>query len=348
MSLLDNPTPHRPRTFLPGDVPPGVSKDIYAYGAKWLSTRPRIRPRVIVVHTNGGAGEGSYRGAINWSNGGPNRTHAHYNLNEPSPSKSLSTGLRSIANSTGRDIEAQYGLPDASFWSISIETADRGYANGGSVDLGDFLHNHDELVARIIAYESIVWNIPIEIPKKFGDPGVVTHTEPWPYPYFTTVTGKTCPGTTKKDRVLRGDILPRARQIRAAWLGLPQPPTEGEDEMPQYVNRRNSDTRKFGPVNSGIYKFAISPQFVPADAQMAVLNITAKGSGFVAVREVGDDGADTSVCNPAGTGVSGSTLASLTKDKLGWGDGDAAHFEVQVVCAGAQPMDIIVDVQGYW
>ena len=346
MSLLDSPTPPRPRVFLPDDVPPGVGKDIFAYDASWLAGRPRIRPRVIVVHTNGGGGEGSYKGAVGWANSHPNNTHPHYNLNETTPSKSMSTGLRAIANSTAREIEIKYGVPDSSYWTIAIETADRGYNNGGSVDLGDFLHNHDELLARIIAYESIVWDIPIEVPKNFGDPGVVTHTEPWPYPYFTIVPGKTCPGTTKKDRVLRRDILPRARQIRAAWLGLPPP--EDEDGMPQYVNRRNSDTRKFGPVQSGVYKFAIDPAFVPADAGMAVLNITAKGQGHVLAREVGDDAADSSTVNTTGAWANGSALAKLTKEPVGWGDGSAAWFELKVVCAGAVPMDILVDVQGYW
>lgn len=346
MTLLSNPIPHRPRVFLPGDVPAGVHKDIYAYRATWLASRPTIKPRVIVVHTNGGGGEGNYTGAINWSNGGDSRTHAHYNLNAPTPSKSMSTALRSIANSTASSIEQKYGLPDSSFWSISIETADRGYNNGGGVDLGDFLYDHDELLARIIAYESIVWDIPIVVPEKFGDPGVVCHTEPFPYPYFTTVSGKTCPGTTKKDRVLRGDILPRARQIRAAWLG--EPPTEGEEDMPKYVNRRNSDTRKFGPVKSGTYKFAISPQYAPATAQMAVLTFTAKGNGHIAVRRIGDEEANTAVVNTSGGWENGSQMVALESEPMAWGDVDAAHFEVVVENAGSQAMDFVVDVQGYW
>ena len=202
-------------------------------------------------------------------------------------------------------------------------------------------------MARIIAYESIVWDIPIEVPTRFGDPGVVTHTEPFPYPHFTIVSGKTCPGTTKKDRVLRGDILPRARQIRAAWLGLP--PVEGEDpDMPKYVNRRNSDTRKFGPVSTGTYKFAISPQFAPANAKMAVLNFSAKGRGFISVRQVGDTGADTVVVNTDGAWSNGSSMVELRQERMAWGDKDAAHFEVTVSNAGAQKMEFVIDVQGYW
>ena len=217
MSLLDQPIPPKPASFTPGGAPPGVHVRLEDYDQSWVASRPTISPRIIVVHTNGGSGEGSYEGAIGWSNGGANRTHAHYNLNHPMPSKNLRSDKRGIGNSTPSSKEQEWGVPDCSFWTLVIETADRGYNHGGGVDLGDFLYDHDELLARIIAYESVVWQIPISIPLTWVGHGVVTHTAPWDGVY-TIYTGKSCPGTTKKERVLRGDILPRAQQIKNAWM----------------------------------------------------------------------------------------------------------------------------------
>lgn len=220
-------------------APPGVRLHLDAYDQDWIDQRPWITPRVGVVHTNGGGGEGSYAGAIGWSNGGSSRTHAHYNLNEPTPAKNLPTNRRSIANSTPRAKELEYGVPDSSYWTISIETADRGYNNGGGIDLGDFLHNHDELLARIIAYESIVWGIPIVVPDTWVGTGWLTHTAPFDGVY-TLYTGKSCPGTTKKARVLGGDILPRAQHIFNVWTGVTEP-TEEEEDMKAYALWKHVD-----------------------------------------------------------------------------------------------------------
>jgi hypothetical protein len=235
MSLVGNPIPPRPAYFGPDGAPPGIAVDLDAYDPNWVASRPRISPRVGVVHTNGGPGEGTIGGALAVANSGSNTTHPHYNLNAPIPTKHLRTDLRSIANSTPRHIEEQYGEIDCSFWTISYETADRGYDNGGSTDLGDFLYDHDELLARAIAYDSIVHNIPIIVPVVWNAAGFVTHTAPFDGVY-TIHKGKSCPGTTKKNRVLHGDILPRAREIRAAWTDAtpePEPPTE--DDMTPYL-----------------------------------------------------------------------------------------------------------------
>lgn len=232
MSLLDLPIPPKPASFHPGGAPPGVGVRLGDYDPGWVAKRPLIKPRVIVVHTNGGGGEGNYAGAIRWSNASDSNTHAHYNLNAPTPSKNLRSDLRGIGNSTPAEKEREWGVPDSSFWSLVIETADRGYRNGGNADLGDFLYDHDELLARIIAYESIVWNIPIKIPVNWVGSGVVTHTAPWDGVY-TIYKGKSCPGLTKKERVLRGDILPRAQQIKNAWT-RPAPEPEPEKDEPMF------------------------------------------------------------------------------------------------------------------
>lgn len=218
MSLLDNPIPPKPAGFTPNGTPFGVEPNLDALvtdsGTPWRHTRPTIRPRMIVVHTNAASVEASSKSQVNWGNRARNNTKPHYAINEPSPWKLVPTDKRSIANSTGSSVESHYGERDASFWTISVETADAGSRAG----IGDFLHDHDELVARVIAYESIVWGIPLVVPDRWNGSGVVTHTEPWPYPYFTTARGKTCPGVVKKNRVLRGDILPRAQQIRNGWM----------------------------------------------------------------------------------------------------------------------------------
>jgi hypothetical protein len=228
MSLVGDPIPPRPAYFGPDGAPPGIAVDLDAYGDDWVASRPRISPRVGVVHTNGGPGEGTISGALAVANSKYNATHPHYNLNAPQPTKHLRTDLRSIANSTPKHIERLYGEIDCSFWTISYETADRGYSNGGSTDLGDFLYDHDELLARAIAYDSIVHNIPIIVPVVWNAAGFVTHTAPFDGVY-TIYKGKSCPGTTKKNRVLHGDILPRAREIRAAWTDTTPTPTPGDD-----------------------------------------------------------------------------------------------------------------------
>lgn len=216
MTLLDLPIPPKPDKFTPYGAPPGVAVDFDAYGAEWVGSRPTIVPRVQVVHTNGASVEASLQAAYNWSNAKYSNTHAHYNFNAPQVTKNLPTNLRAIANSTPKAMEDAWGVEDSSFWTIAYETADRG-SKIDTVDLGDFLYDHDELLARCIAYEAIVWGIPIKVPLHWTKTGVATHTAPWDGVY-TIYTGKTCPGTTKKERVLRGDILPRAQQIYNAWM----------------------------------------------------------------------------------------------------------------------------------
>lgn len=239
MSLVGDPIPPRPATFSAEGAPPGVAVDFAAYrrndgvDGSWYQQRPTIRPTTQVVHTNAAGGEGSTTSKVNWANREKNNTHAHYNVNAPVPTKHCPTDRRGIGNSTSKDTARRAGVKDSSFWSIVIETADMGQrsakANGirWPSDCGPFLHDHAEIVARILAYESIVWNIPLDYPSTWTKPGSICHTDPFPFPHFTTADGKTCPGSTKK-RQVQQDILPRARAIRAAWLG--QQPPAGQQE----------------------------------------------------------------------------------------------------------------------
>ena len=229
MSLLDLPTPPKPAAFTPEGAPPGVALRLDVYG-KWPASRQKIKPRLGIVHTNGASVEASVQSSINYGNAAAANTKPHYLVGDK-PAKVLATNLRGIANATGADIEAQYNEVDCALWSYAIETADMGskraLATGvrWAADCGPFLErpgdqpDDAEIVARILAYESIVWNHPLGVPPTWNHPagGVVAHTIPYPYPHYTIQRGKTCPGSTKASQLF-DEILPRARQIRAAWL----------------------------------------------------------------------------------------------------------------------------------
>lgn len=238
MSLLDQPIPPRPAYFGPDGSPPGVELALDSYatlddGFEWLAARPRATPRLAVIHTNAASYESTTAAQVSWGKRSRNNTKPHYVVGDK-PMKVLATNRRSIANSTAPWVEDAYGEPDVSYWSISIETADlgsiraleRGYH--WPVDCGPFLSrpdgpDDDEIVARILAYESIVWDFPLAIPEVWNGSGVVTHTWPFPYPHYTTVLGKTCPGDTKINAV-RGEVLQRAIDIRDAWTNTKESP----------------------------------------------------------------------------------------------------------------------------
>ncbi|MGI9645371.1 MAG: LysM peptidoglycan-binding domain-containing protein [Ilumatobacteraceae bacterium] len=238
MSLVGAPIPAKPPAFTPDGAPPGVGVDLTALdgkgGAPWYKGRPKIKPRLTIVHTNGASVEAKVQSQINHGNRGPGNTKPHYAINQPTPLKLVPTDRRAIANSTGADLEKATGEKDCSFWSIAIETADMGgkaaKARGINwpIDCGPFLHDHAELVARIIAYEAIVWNIPLEYPDRWNGSGVATHTDPFAFPHYTIVQGKPCPGDTKKAQV-RGEVLDRAREIHAAWTGTKAPRPAASD-----------------------------------------------------------------------------------------------------------------------
>lgn len=241
MSLLDLPIPPKPAAFTPDGAPPGVALRLDVYGA-WAKGRVKIKPRLGIVHTNGASVEASVQSSINYGNAASGNTKPHYLVGDK-PAKVLATDRRGIANATGADIEAQYNEVDCALWSYAIETADMGskaaIASGvrWAADCGRFLArpgdqpDDAEIVARILAYESIVWNHPLGVPSTWNHAagGVVAHTIPYPYPHYTIQRGKTCPGSSKAAELF-DEILPRARQIRAAWLA-PTPPPEEEDDM---------------------------------------------------------------------------------------------------------------------
>lgn len=217
MGLVGDPIPPRPAAFTPEGAPPGVAVDFTALkdeaGRPWHLGRPVIEPRLTLVHTNGASVEASLQSSINHGNRAPANTKPHYCVNRPQPTKLVPSNRRAIANATVDAYQGSYG--DVSMFSIAIETADAGWPTPG--DAGGFLADHAEIVARILAYESIVWDIPLEYPSAWHGAGTACHTEPFEYPFWTLYRGKACPGREKK-RQVREEILPRAREIRAAWL----------------------------------------------------------------------------------------------------------------------------------
>jgi len=217
----------KPKSFSPQLAPPGVELRLEAYrtssNGTWWMTRPPITPRLQLVHTNGATGEGSIESAINWGNGGPyTETHPHYQVDRNRAAKLVPTDRRGIGNATQPSAQGTHG--NVTDWSIVIETADPGYPTPGE-DEG-FVGTQAETVATILAYESIVWGIPLEYPTEWFGAGTACHTEPFGDPYWTLFPGKVCPGRTKKAQ-MRNVVLPRAREIAAAWMGDPQP--EGDE-----------------------------------------------------------------------------------------------------------------------
>lgn len=241
-NLVDRPIPPKPEYFGPDGAPVGVELRLDAFvrlndGYQWKAARPQIVQRVGVVHTNAASYESTAASQEAWGRNtstpqGRNTTKPHYIVDRHSARKVIPTNLRGIANSTEDWYQDAEDELDSSFWSYAIETADTGTIADPGVS--DFVGDGAETVAQILAYESIVGDYEIEIPTKWNGSGVVTHTWPFPWPAFTTKQGKTCPGAKKK-ATFRDQIVPRARQIRAAWLTPFEhiDPT-GEDMVPYF------------------------------------------------------------------------------------------------------------------
>lgn len=290
------PIPPKPDYFGPDGAPPGIALMLDAYerlhdGTLWLKDRPFIVPTVGVVHTNAANGEGTLQSSLNWGRSAKNNTKPHYNLNFPTPTKTLATNRRGIANSTSLAIEVLHGVRDSSYWSYAIETADMGAIRARAAgynwpyDCGPFLEHsayghipipHSELVARIFAYESIVHKHALVVPERFGRgmEGVVTHTDPFGPKHFTTVSGKTCPGETKIE-TFYSQIVPRAQAIRAAWTADPIPPKEYDVYVPTKPWRL--DTRVFQGGQKLKARETVTiprPPTVPVGAVAAHVNLT--------------------------------------------------------------------------
>jgi hypothetical protein len=240
--------PAKPSRFAPDAAPDWCELKLDAYrntdGTLWWVTRPRITPRLQLVHTNGATGEGSIESAINWGNASPSgNTHPHYQVDRGRAAKLVPTDRKGIGNAT--TLAAQAGHGNVSDWSIVIETSDAGWPTPGNA--GGFIGEQVQMIAEILAYESILHAIPLDYPTDWFGPGTAAHTEPYGYPYWTIKIGKPCPGDAKK-RELREVVLPLARRIRDAWTATPEPapvpiPTPDPLEEPMILI---DDTRLHG------------------------------------------------------------------------------------------------------
>jgi len=192
--------------------------------------------RSIFIHTNAAQREGSIESAWNHTHGNPGvNTLPHYQVDRTHDGvtrarKMLDSSQKGIANKTVRPgsdrwdslTDAQQAeireRGDVQWWSLAIETADRGsiadpYPTGSFFDEGQI-----ETIAAIVAYESLVHGFPLVMVTEWWDTGVASHTDPDTYPFTTIHPGKSCPGDRKKVQV-RNLIIPRAIQIQQAWLG---------------------------------------------------------------------------------------------------------------------------------
>ena len=211
--------PPRPAKFTPEGVPLGVEVNFASY---WES-RAIIQPRIQLCHTNAANGEGSVESSKRWLESAPGvHTLPHYQVDRSGRAcKFLPTNRKGIANQTVAAHRGSHGTVQD--WSLAYETADTGTLNDPLIS--DYTDAQAETLAQILAYESIVHGIPLEMPTEWYGSGTASHTDPFGYPYWTNAIGKTCPGAKKKAQ-LRAWVLPRAREIWSAWTGPTVPPQE--------------------------------------------------------------------------------------------------------------------------
>jgi hypothetical protein len=217
--------PPRPPTFAFDLAPPGCEVQFVTF---W---RDRAllddgRARLQLVHTNAASREGSIESSWNWAHAKPGQnTIPHYQIDRSGRArKMLPSNRRGIANATSTSAPGYDVYGNVRNWSLAYETADTGtLADPG---ISAFTEAQVERVATILAYESITagggdsLGIPLSYPSTWHGAGSACHTEPFTNPYWTLYAGKLCPGAKKKQQV-RDLILPRAREIAAAWLPLP-------------------------------------------------------------------------------------------------------------------------------
>lgn len=240
--------PPRPASFTPDGLPPRtVSMRVPFWQNRAVQT-----PRLQLVHTNGASGVATNQSSYNWATNKPEvNTLPHYQVQlDGQAAKYIPTDRRGLDNATVTSSSADWlKLTSAQRaditahgqvrnWSIGIETSDLGYGAGKPGDLSGFTEAQIETLAGILAYDSIVWNIPLAYPDTWHAAGTACHTEPFEYPYWTLFRGKSCPGSRKKG-LMRSRVLPRAAEIRAAWTGVTAPPptdpitnpNPGDDDM---------------------------------------------------------------------------------------------------------------------
>jgi len=211
-------TPPKPDVFDPEVPPPGFESKLVPFWEK----RPKIKPRLQLVHTNGASGEGSIESSYNWTLG--NLDPGYLYGNPPGDKYRTIPHLQIDRSGRGamllpadRKGIANYKAAD---FSLGFETADRGYLTDPYPTGSYFTPEQAEAVAVACAWYAWGYGIPLEYPATWDGSGTACHTEPFGFDKWTNSSGKPCPGDRKKFQV-RDTILPRAREIVAAWTTPP-------------------------------------------------------------------------------------------------------------------------------
>lgn len=270
--------PAKPAVFSPEGAPVGVEVRFVTFFAErpLMATTPRLQ----LVHTNAAQREGNITSAWNWAHAAPHRnTCPHYQIDlDGRARKMLPSNRVGIANAT---VDAyQEGRGDVREWSLAYETADTGTLADPSISA--FTAPQAETLAQVLAYESITNGIPLSAPSTWWGAGTAAHTDPFGYPYWTTVSGKTCPGAKKKAQ-LRDLVIPRARAIVAEWTAPPPtplpPPDEQDDDMRWCVNR-NGGYWLYNGVSKAPVKYPDAAPSPAGDLRLLALLLDLKAQGW--------------------------------------------------------------------
>lgn len=217
--------PPRPALFDPEVPPPGFELKLISF---WRD-RPKITPRLQLIHTNWANREGSIEASWNWANAGGGNTIPHFQVDRD--------GRGAMLLPLDRKGIANY---QAAYFSIGIETADRGLLVDPSPAGSYFTVEQAHSVAVALAYCAWGFGIPLDEPKTWDGSGTACHTEPFGYPYWTNSAAKRCPGE-RKIAQCHDVVVPRARLILNAWR---HPTTTGDflvgltDEQQQDIYER--------------------------------------------------------------------------------------------------------------
>lgn len=252
------PFPPTPGQFAADLAPDGVEiKFVTFWEQRKLFKDP---PRLLLVHTNGASREGTVESASRWSEAAPHiNTCPHYQVDRDGRArKMLPSDRRGLANATVDEFEDGHG--DVQGWSLAIETADTGYLTDPTISA--FTDIQAEVIATIIAFEQMVHGFPLQTPTEWFGAGVGSHTDPFGYPYWTIKRGKICPGSKKKLQV-REVIVPRARQIAAAWSApIPDPPEDDDVSRPYICRTANQNELRIGPGDGAAASVLRSREFL--------------------------------------------------------------------------------------
>lgn len=261
------PIPPLPPRFGPDAVPVGVEVRFVPF----VETRPLIKPNAVHGHTNGASRELDVDDSYNYAVARPGtNTLPHYQVDMTHEGKArackfLPTDRRGIGSTTvgkstrypdGRliwptltlneqqEIEKYGNVRDR---TIVIETADTGYLRDPTVSAYD--PGQLEMLATIIAFECVVWDIPILFQPDWMFGGIGSHTDPKGFPFTTIHRGKICPGDKKKTQ-MRTVIIDRVEEIVKAWTGVPAP-------LPPPIINEEDDVAKLARNKNNIYELRV-------------------------------------------------------------------------------------------